>query len=101
MGAGAGQAPQTPHTISREIIAAAMKVHTALGPGLLESAYDACLAQELRNRGLRVRTQVPVPVIYEGLKLDVGFRIDLLVEEAVVVEIKATEGISPVFHAQV
>ena len=91
MHTGTGSAKQTPHSISGEIITAAMKVHSALGPGLLESAYEACLVQELRNRGLRVLTQVPVPVVYEGLKLDIGFRIDLLVEDAVVVEIKAVE----------
>jgi GxxExxY protein len=86
--------------VSGAIVDAAMKVHTVLGPGLLESAYEFCLAHELRTRGLQVRQQVPLPVIYEGVEVGVGYRIDLLVEEAVVVEIKAVEGILPVFKAQ-
>lgn len=86
--------------ITHEIISAAMKVHTTLGPGLLESPYEFCVAQELRNRGFRVATQVPVPVYYEGIKLELGFRIDLLVEDLVVVEIKAVDAITPLFKAQ-
>jgi GxxExxY protein len=86
--------------ISGMIVDAAMKVHTALGPGLLESAYEACLVHELRKAGLRVRTQVALPVVYDGVQLDVGYRIDLLVEELVVVEIKTVESLLPIHKAQ-
>ena len=68
-----------------------MKVHTALGPGLLESAYEACLAYELRKGGLNVETQVPLPVIYDGVRIDVGYRIDLIVAEVVIVELKSVD----------
>jgi GxxExxY protein len=77
-----------------------MKVHSVLGPGLLESAYQACLAHELRMRGLGVAVQVGLPVVYEGERLDLGYRIDLLVENLVVVEIKCVEAIHPVHQAQ-
>ena len=71
-----------------------------LGPGLLESAYGACLAHELRKRGFRVATQVGLPVVYDGVKLDLGYRIDLLVEDVVIVEVKCVEAIHPVHEAQ-
>ncbi len=87
--------------VSRAVITAAMKVHSALGPGLLESAYEACLAHELRKAGYRVECQVPLPVVYDGVRLDLGYRIDMLVEDLVVVEIKAVEAINPVHHAQI
>ena len=77
-----------------------MKVHSVLGPGLLESAYQACLAHELRTRGLNVATQVGLPVIYEGQKLEVGYRIDLVVESRVVIEVKSVEAIHPIHEAQ-
>lgn len=77
-----------------------MKVHALLGPGLLESAYKACLAHELRKRGLRVDTEIGLPVVYEGEKLDIGYRIDLLVENLVIVEAKCVEVIHPVHEAQ-
>ena len=83
------------------IIECAMKVHTELGPGLLESVYEVCLAHELRKRGLRVETQVALPVFYDGERLEAGFRIDLVVEDLVVIEIKAVEGILEVHKAQV
>jgi GxxExxY protein len=86
--------------ITHAIIAAAMKVHSSLGPGLLESAYQACLVHELRSRGLEVAAQVPLPVIYEGQKLEVGYRIDLLVEGRVVVEVKSVEAVHPIHEAQ-
>jgi GxxExxY protein len=86
--------------ITGQIVDAAMKVHTALGPGLLESAYQACLAYELRKRGLRVTTQVPVPVIYEQVQVEIGYRADLLVEERVIVELKAIERLAEVHEAQ-
>jgi GxxExxY protein len=83
------------------IIGAAMKVHRVLGPGLLESAYEACLAYELEKLGLRIERQKAVPVIYEEVKLDCGFRADLLVEGRVVVECKAKETLHPIDGAQV
>ncbi len=86
--------------ISGAVVDAAMKVHTALGPGLLESTYEACLAHELRKRGLQVASQVSLPVSYDGVRIDVGYRIDLLVEDAVVVELKAVDGLLPIHQAQ-
>jgi GxxExxY protein len=86
--------------LTSEIIGAAMTVHSALGPGLLESAYEACLTHELKKRGLTVETQVALPVIYDGVKLDCGYRIDLLVADSVVVEIKAVEALTAVHEAQ-
>ena len=77
-----------------------MKVHSVLGPGLLEAAYQVCLAHELRKRGFTVRREVLVPVQYDGVVLDVAYRIDLLVEETVVVEVKAIAKIIPVHEAQ-
>jgi GxxExxY protein len=82
------------------VVAAALRIHTALGAGLLESAYEACLGYELEKRGLRVQSQVAMPVRYEEVRLDVGFRLDLLLEERVVVEIKAIEKLLPVHMAQ-
>jgi GxxExxY protein len=86
--------------ITAQIIDAAMKVHKALGPGLLESAYEACLAYELRARGLSVACQVPLPVIYEEVRLDAGYRIDLIVENTIVVELKSVESVNPIHKAQ-
>lgn len=86
--------------ITRQIIGAAMRVHTALGPGLLESAYRACLIHELRKRGFKVASEVGLPVIYLGEKIDLGYRIDLIVADCVIVEIKCVEAINPVHKAQ-
>ena len=86
--------------ITEAIIGAAIKVHKKLGPGLLESAYEACLAYELEKLGFRVERQKPVPLIYEDVKLDCGFRADLLVEGQVVVELKAKEALHPIDEAQ-
>jgi GxxExxY protein len=86
--------------VSGAVVDSAMRVHTALGPGLLESAYKACLTRELRKRGLHVQTEVPVPVQYEGEQLDVGYRADLLVEGKVLVELKAIEMLLPIHKAQ-
>jgi GxxExxY protein len=86
--------------ISRRIIGAAIEVHRHLGPGLLESAYQTCLAFELRQRGLKVEEQKPLPVIYKDVRLDCGYRLDLLVEDTVVVEIKAIEQPAPIHDAQ-
>lgn len=88
------------NAVSGQIVDAAMKVHTVLGPGLLEHAYQVCLAHELRKRGRRVDSEVLMPVVYDGLELGLAYRIDLLVEECVVVEIKAVASILPVHKAQ-
>jgi GxxExxY protein len=87
--------------ISHAIITAAMRVHTELGPGLLESAYTACLQHELRKAGFRSDTQVGLPVVYDGVKLDLGYRIDLMVENLVIVELKSVDAIAPVHQAQI
>jgi GxxExxY protein len=86
--------------VSAKIVDSAMRVHSALGPGLLESAYQACLAHELMKRGLAVRREVIAPVHYDGIVLDAAYRIDLLVEGAVVVEIKSIAKIAPIHEAQ-
>ncbi len=87
--------------VTGEIIGAAIEVHKALGPGLLESAYEACLAFELVQRGLRVEQQKPLPIVYRGVTLECGYRLDLLVAESVIVEIKAIERLAPIHDAQV
>ncbi|HEY8671759.1 MAG TPA: GxxExxY protein [Terriglobales bacterium] len=87
--------------VTRCIVTAAMRVHTVLGPGLLESSYNACLLHELRKQDLRVASQVGLPVVYEGEKIDLGYRIDLVVEDMVIVEIKCVEAINPVHQAQI
>ena len=86
--------------VSGQIIDAAIKVHRALGPGLLESAYEACLVYELTKRGLSVRSQVPLPVRYDEIVIEVGFRIDLLVNEIIIVELKSVDAIAPIHKAQ-
>jgi GxxExxY protein len=86
--------------LTGKIIQAAMKIHTALGPGLLESAYEACLEYELIKMGLKVKRQKPLPIIYEEVHLECGYRIDLLVEDTVIVELKAVEALAPIHHAQ-
>lgn len=90
----------SPADLSHEIIKAALKVHSVLCPGLLESAYEACLLDELQKAGFKVASQVPLPVIYESVKLDIGYRLDLLVEELVIVEIKAIEEVAVVHKAE-
>jgi GxxExxY protein len=85
---------------SREVIAAALAIHRKLGPGLLESAYEACLACELEKAGFRVERQKAVPLVYESVKLDCGFRADLVVEGKIVVELKCKEALHPVDEAQ-
>jgi len=77
-----------------------MRVHSLLGPGLLESAYEACLLHELRKQGLSVANQVGLPVIYDGEKIELGYRLDLIVEDKVMVEIKCVDLVHPVHHAQ-
>lgn len=86
--------------ITEQIIGAAIEVHRALGPGLLESAYEECLCHELKLRGVPFERQKPLPVTYKGAALDCGYRLDLLVASAVVVEIKAVESLQPIHEAQ-
>ena len=88
------------NAITETVIGAAIEVHKALGPGLLESAYEACLAYELVQRGLKVEQQKPLPVIYREVRLDCAYRLDLLVEGAVIVELKAVDRLAPVHLAQ-
>ena len=87
--------------LTEKIIGAAIEVHRHLGPGLLESIYEECLCYELNVIGLRFQRQIPLPVSYKGMKLESGYKMDLLIEDAVVVEIKATEQTPPIHAAQV
>jgi GxxExxY protein len=87
--------------VAREIVDAAFKIHSKVGPGLLESAYQKLMIYELTKRGLVVETEVPVPLVYEEVRLDAGYRLDLLVNGCVIVEIKAVEQLHPVHEAQV
>ena len=89
-----------PDELTKAIIGAAIKIHRKLGPGLLESTYEACLADELGKLGLRVERQKAVPLVYESVKLDCGFRADLVVEDRVVIELKCKEVLHPVDQAQ-
>lgn len=87
--------------ITEKIIGCAIEVHRALGPGLLESVYEECLAFELQKAGLRIERQVPVPLVYKEVKLDCGYRIDILVEGLVVIELKTVDAFAPVHEAQI
>lgn len=86
--------------VAREIVDTAIRVHTSLGPGMLEGAYEACVEYELGKRSLRVKKQVPMPLHYDDLALDIGYRLDLLVEDAVVIELKSVTRLLPVHTAQ-
>ncbi|WP_246095404.1 GxxExxY protein [Saccharicrinis carchari] len=86
--------------ISYKIIGCVYKVHTELGPGLLESSYEVCLAHELLKEGLKVERQKSLPVVYDGIKLDAGYRIDLLVENLIILELKSVDEIAPIHKAQ-
>ncbi len=88
------------NTITEQVISAAMEVHRQLGPGLLESAYEACLCRELGLRGISFVSQVKLPVSYKGMQLDCGYRMDLLIQDQVVVEIKCCQKLLPVHEAQ-
>jgi GxxExxY protein len=89
------------NVLAKRTLDAAFQVHSAFGPGLLESAYSACLVYELRTAGLNVKTEVPVPILYRGVKMsDVGYRLDILIENELVVEIKALEVIAPIHLTQ-
>jgi len=90
----------TDSELTGKIIGAAMKVHSELGPGVLESAYEACLEYELEQIGLKVQRQKELPIIYGDVLIDCGYRVDLLVEDTVVVELKAVERVRPIHHAQ-
>jgi GxxExxY protein len=87
--------------LTEQIIGAAMRVHTQLGPGLLESAYEACLAFELTSSGLAVERQKALPVVYRDVQLDCGYRLDLVIQDAVVVEIKSVDALIPIHTAQI
>jgi GxxExxY protein len=86
--------------LSERVIGLAIEVHRQLGPGLLESAYEECLSFELRNSGIEHRRQVALPVVYKDVRLDCGYRMDIVVERSLIVEIKATERVTPVHEAQ-
>lgn len=93
--------PEDVDRVGRSVLDAAFAVHRVLGPGLLEAAYEACLAEELRRAGLRVERQVGVPVAYGDVRLNVGYRLDLLVEGVVIVEVKAIDALASIHTAQV
>jgi GxxExxY protein len=87
--------------IGKTVLDAAFKVHTTLGPGLLESVYETTMAYEVRKSGLNVATQVALPILYDGQKLESGFRLDILVEKCVIAELKSVETMNPVYEAQI
>ncbi len=91
----------TENELSKIIIGCAMNVHTTLGPGLLESAYEECTFYEIKKCGLNVVKQKPLPLVYEGVKLDIGYRIDLFVENKLILEIKSVEALNEIHFAQV
>jgi GxxExxY protein len=91
---------QNLNDLTETIIGAAISIHRELGPGLVESAYEACMAYELADRKLKIERQKRLPVVYRGVQLECGYRIDLLVEKQVVVEIKAVERLEPIHEAQ-
>ena len=95
-----GPLPPETERIASVVVDSALKVHRALGPGLLESVYETCLSHELTQRGVPWKAQVTVPVVYDGLRLDAGLRLDVLVAETVIVELKAVEKMTPLFAAQ-
>jgi GxxExxY protein len=90
----------TENEVGNAIVSCAMKVHSAVGPGLLESAYELCLGHELTRQDLKVRNQVPIPIRYEELTIDHGYRVDLLVNDRVIIELKAIEMVLPVHRGQ-
>ncbi len=95
------QIPERANLAAEMVVDAALTVHRALGPGLLENVYSLCLAHELRKRGIRVLRELPLPVSYDGILLDAGLRLDMLVDDCVIVELKAVECLLPVHKAQV
>jgi GxxExxY protein len=99
MGYGESTAPEL-ERIARIVVDAIFKVHSTLGPGLLESVYSICLAHELRKRGLNVQRELKLPIVYDGVLLDAGLRLDLVVESCIIIETKAVERLIPIFEAQ-
>lgn len=91
----------TENEISSKVIKAAIEVHRQLGPGLLENSYEICLAYELKQMGLNIQTQVSLPLVYKGVRLNAGYRIDVLVENKVIIEVKAIEALADIHIAQV
>lgn len=92
--------PANDERVARDVVDAGLKVHMALGPGLLESAYEHCLAYELSQRGHHIVRQLELPIRYDGIELDAGYRIDLLIDGVVIVEVKSVEALAPIHHAQ-
>ncbi|NLS91607.1 MAG: GxxExxY protein [Planctomycetaceae bacterium] len=86
--------------MAQVVVDSIVRVHRALGPGLLESAYQACLAHELRKRGIAVETEVPQPVEYDGVRIDAGYRLDMLVEQEIIIENKSVQALAPIHEAQ-
>ncbi len=93
--------PRETEKVASEIINAAMTVHRTLGPGLLEKVYEVCLCHELEKRNLKFQKQVNVPIVYDGISFEEGYRIDILVEDKIIIELKAVENYHPVWKAQV
>ena len=91
----------TENELSHVVVGCALRVHSALGPGLLESAYEACLQYELLKSGLQVEAQKPLPLVYQTVKLECGYRVDLLVEKKLIIEVKAVEALAEIHFAQV
>jgi GxxExxY protein len=87
--------------LAKVVVDGAYKVHSSLGPGLLESVYETCLAHELRKRGIAIETQVAIPVVYDGIRLEAGLRVDLLIDRKLILEIKAVEEMNRLYKAQV
>jgi len=87
--------------LTAEIIKCAINVHRILGPGLLESAYEECLAYELKNAGLQIQRQLAVPIVFKEIKLECGYRIDILVENSVIIELKSVDQLAPIHEAQI
>lgn len=88
------------NNLSEKIIGCAIKVHRMLGPGLLESTYEICLVHELKKAGLKAERQIELPVFYDGIKLDAGYKLDILVEDAIILELKSVENLLPIHEAQ-
>lgn len=86
--------------LTEKIIGCAIKVHRVLGPGLLESTYEVCLVHEIKKTGLKVERQVSLPIIYDGIKLDAGYQLDVLVEDTIILELKSVESLMPIHEAQ-
>ena len=91
----------TENEISKIVFNSALKVHKTLGPGLLESSYEECLYYELKNSGLKVEKQKPLPLIYEDVKLEIGYRVDIIIENKVIIEIKSVEALNDIHLAQI